>query len=65
MSASFSSDNVDIVRELLLLPPYMFSGIILAYAYDKTDNLSTSTAIHALNNLISSNFKFFSSGTKK
>lgn len=52
-TASFSMDNVDIVRELLLLPPYMFSGMILAYAYDKTGNLTTSTAIHSLNNLIS------------
>ena len=52
-TASFSKENVDIVRELILLPPYMFSGVVLAYAYDKTDNLATSTCIHSLNNLIS------------
>lgn len=51
--ASFSDDVDNIVRELLLLPPYMFSGMVLAYAYDKTENLATSTIIHALNNLIS------------
>ncbi len=50
---SFTEENVNIVRELLLLPPYMFSGMVLAYAYDKTENLSTSTVVHALNNLIS------------
>ena len=51
--ASFSEGVDNIGRELLLLPPYMFSGMVLAYAYDKSENLLVSTSIHALNNLIS------------
>lgn len=51
--ASFVNDVDNIVRELLLLPPYMFSGMVLAYAYDKSENLATSSIIHSLNNLIS------------
>lgn len=51
--ASFTQDVDNIFRELLLLPPYMFSGVALAYAYDKSESLATSTIIHALNNLIS------------
>jgi hypothetical protein len=51
--ASFTQGTDDIVRELLLLPPYMFSGMVLAYSYDKTSNLAVSTSTHALNNLIS------------
>lgn len=52
-TASFATESVDIVRELLLLPPYMFSGMVLAYSYDKTNNLAIPISIHALNNLIS------------
>ena len=51
-TASFQTDT-NILRELLLLPPYMFSGMVLAYAYDKKENLLISTLIHVLNNLIS------------
>lgn len=51
--ASFSPDVDNIFRELILLPPYMFSGIVLAYVYDKKENLLISTSIHLLNNLIS------------
>ena len=52
-TASFTQNTDNIFRELVLLPPYMFSGMVLAYAYDKSNNLTTSTTIHALNNLIS------------
>ena len=52
-TASFSKGMDNIFRELILLPPYMFSGMVLAYAYDKKSNLLTSTSIHALNNFIS------------
>ena len=48
--ASIGSDNM--LREILLLPPYMFSGMALAYAYNETENLTISTSIHLLNNLI-------------
>jgi membrane protease YdiL (CAAX protease family) len=51
--ASFTQDVDNIFREIILLPPYMFSGMALAYAYDKSENLATSTIIHSLNNLIS------------
>ena len=51
--ASFTSDIDNMARELLMLPPYMFSGMVLAYAYDKKQNLLIPTSIHALNNLIS------------
>lgn len=51
--ASFTNDVDNMARELILLPPYMFSGMVLAYAYDKKSNLLISTSIHALNNCIS------------
>ncbi len=51
--ASFSQPVDSIFREILLLPPYMFSGMVLAYSYDKTENLAIPTSIHTLNNLIS------------
>ena len=51
--AGFLSGGTDIVRELLLLPPYMFSGCMLAYSYNKSNNLTVSTGIHVLNNLLS------------
>ena len=51
--ASFTQEVDNIFVELLLLPPYMFSGMVLAYAYDKSENLAVSTSIHVLNNLIS------------
>ena len=52
-TASFAQQTDNLFRELILLPPYMFSGMALAYAYDKTSNLAVSISIHALNNLIS------------
>ena len=52
MAGLFSS-NSDILRELLLLPPYMFSGCMLAYSYNKSNNLAVSTGVHVLNNLLS------------
>ena len=52
-TASFSQPVDDMFRELILLPPYMFSGMALAYSYDKTSNLAIPIAIHALNNLFS------------
>lgn len=51
--ASFTGEVDNIFREIILLPPYMFSGMVLAYAYDKTSNLAIPTSIHILNNLIS------------
>ena len=52
-TASFTQDVNSIFRELLLLPPYMFSGMALAYSYDKSSNIVIPITIHALNNLIS------------
>lgn len=51
--AGFISGGANIFREILLLPPYMFSGCMLAYSYHKTDNLAVSSSIHILNNLLS------------
>lgn len=51
--AGFMKEDVNIIKELILLPPYMFSGCMLAYAYNKSENLATSTGTHVLNNLIS------------
>ena len=49
----FISDSSSILKEIILLPPYMFSGCMLAYAYNKSENLIVSTGSHMLNNLIS------------
>ena len=51
--SGFIQPNANILREILLLPPYMFSGCMLAYAYNKSENLAVSTGAHMLNNLIS------------
>ena len=51
--ASFSGSVDNLFREIVLLPPYMFSGMALAYAYEKSKNLTVSTTTHALNNLFS------------
>lgn len=45
--------NLAFLQELLYLPPYLISGLLLCYAYDKTDNLGSSIIAHALNNLVS------------
>lgn len=49
----FFTPGTDILRELILLPPYMFSGCMLAYAYNKSDNLVVPAGAHILNNLLS------------
>ena len=46
----FQAGVNQVLRELILLPPYMFSGMVLAYAYDKKESLLIPIAIHALNN---------------
>lgn len=45
--------NMDFLKELIYLPPYLIAGLLLCYAYDKTDNLGSSMIAHALNNLVS------------
>ena len=45
--------NREFLIELIYLPPYLISGILLCYAYDKTDNLGSSMIAHSLNNLVS------------
>lgn len=45
--------NKELLMELVYLPPYLFSGLALCYAYDKTNNLGASFIAHLLNNLIS------------
>lgn len=45
--------NNELLMEFIFLPPYLISGILLCYAYDKTDNLGSSIIAHSLNNLVS------------
>ena len=52
-TVGFISDGSNFLKEIILLPPYMFSGCMLAYAYNKSENLAVSTGAHMLNNLIS------------
>lgn len=54
--ASFTSAsgfNKEFLIELAYLPPYLFSGLALCYAYEKNNNIGASVVAHALNNLIS------------
>lgn len=48
----FSFTSTDIINELINLPVYVFSGLALAYAYDKFGLWGSLTA-HAVNNLYS------------
>ena len=50
---SIGAINKELLMELVFLPPYLISGVLLCYAYDKTDNLGTSMIAHSLNNLVS------------
>lgn len=45
--------NKEFLIELIYLPPYLFSGLALCYAYDKTSNIGSSFLAHLINNLIS------------
>lgn len=45
--------NLAFVKELIYLPPYLFSGLALCYVYDKTENVGTSVLAHFLNNFVS------------
>ena len=43
----------ELLTEFLYLPPYLFSGVVLCYIYDKSDSLGSSALAHMLNNLLS------------
>lgn len=43
----------ELLWELIYLPPYLFSGLALCYAYEKSENLGSSFIAHLLNNLLS------------
>lgn len=45
--------NKEFLIELVYLPPYLFSGLALAYVYDKSANIGSSTLAHFINNLVS------------
>jgi len=45
--------NSEFAMELIYLPPYLFSGLALCYAYDKTNNIGSSFVAHLFNNLVS------------
>ena len=42
----------ELVKQLIALPPYAFSGLVLCYIYDKSGYLGSSILAHVLNNLI-------------
>lgn len=46
------SNKAQMINELLNLPAYILSGLILCFAYDKENSLITSISAHATNNLI-------------
>ena len=54
---TFKSDPNEMLTELVQLPSYIMSGLILAYAYDRNKSLSTSIIAHVFNNT----FAFISS----
>ena len=43
----------NLLTEFLYLPPYLFSGLVLCYVYDKSDSLGSSVVAHMLNNFVS------------
>lgn len=45
--------NKAFVQELIYLPPYLFSGLALCYAYDKSGYLGSGISAHLFNNLLS------------
>lgn len=45
--------NKDFLMEMIYLPPYLFSGLVFCYVYEKTDNLNTNICSHMINNLFS------------
>lgn len=45
--------NSAFAQELIYLPPYLFSGLALCYAYDKSGYLGSGICAHAFNNLLS------------
>lgn len=45
--------NKAFLLELIYLPPYLFSGLALCYAYDKSGYLGSSVFAHSFNNLLS------------
>jgi len=45
--------NKEFLVDLVYLPPYLFSGLALAFVYDKTSNIGSSALAHMINNLIS------------
>lgn len=51
MLASFGA-NFNLVEELILIVPYIFSGLVLTYAYDKSRKLGVSISVHFINNLV-------------
>ena len=52
MAASEGS-SINIIEELITLPPYAFSGIVLAYIYAKSKLLGSAIGAHFINNFIS------------
>lgn len=47
------SKDINVLSELLAIPTYLGAGLLLCFAYDKTENLACPITIHIFNNLIS------------
>lgn len=40
-----------VFRRIILVIPYLFTGIVLGFLYYKSDNIVTSSCVHIVNNL--------------
>lgn len=51
-SVSSYGFSKELLIDFIYLPPYLFSGLVLCYVYDKTNNIGSSLIAHTLNNLL-------------
>lgn len=50
-SLLFGLIHVHSIKEIMLVIPYLFTGIVLGFLYYKSDNIVTSSCLHIVNNL--------------
>lgn len=51
-SIIFGFIHIHNVKEIILVIPYICTGLVFGYIYHKSDNIITSSLLHILNNLI-------------
>lgn len=51
-SVIFGLIHIHNIKEIILVIPYICTGLILGFTYYKSDNIITSSLLHILNNLI-------------